>query len=112
MKNIVILVVVLLVFVVFVVYVDVCIIEVVFWFSGNLLVGVDWFELINIGISVVLIVGWKMDDDLVSFSKVVLMSGISLIVVGELVIFIESSDFSVVNIFVSIWFGVSKLVGL
>jgi len=91
---------------------DVRITEVAPWSSGNSPVGADWFELTNTGTSAVSIAGWKMDDDSASFSKAVSMSGISSIGAGESVIFIESSDPSVANAFVSTWFGGNKPAGL
>lgn len=61
---------------------DLIIFEVVFWFSGNSFVGVDWFEVINIGVNVIDIIGWKVDDDFVSFVNVFVFVGVINIVLG------------------------------
>ena len=82
--------------------------EVAPWYSGNTLVGADWFEVTNNGTAALDITGWKMDDNSNSFAAALPLSGITSIAPGESVIFLETTvanTASVIANFKSAWFG-------
>lgn len=93
---------------------QVAITEVAPWSSGSS-VGADWFELTNFGAAAVPIANWTMDDDSNNSNSAVL-SGISSIAPGESVIFLElaagGNATTLINLFVSTWFGGSAPAGL
>ena len=68
----------------------------------------DWFELTNTGSSTIDITGWKMDDNSFSYANSVALLGVTSILAGKSVIFLESSaaNFNTVSTdFKSAWFG-------
>lgn len=86
--------------------------EVAPWSSGNAPVSADWFELTNTGPDAVDITGWKMDDSSANPGAAVALLGITSIASGESVIFLESSNAAIADIFKSAWFGTSAPAGL
>lgn len=77
----------------------------------------DWFELKNIGSSVVDITGWKMDDSSDSFSSAVLLRNVTSIAAGQAVVFIEGTsngtgDTTLDADFTIAWFGANAPAGL
>jgi len=85
--------------------------EVAPWSSGVAPISADWFEVTNIGLSVVNISGWKFDDNSNSFAASVALNGITAIAAGESVIFIESAG-SPATTFKNLWFGPSAPANL
>ena len=85
--------------------------EVAPWSSGVAPISADWFEVTNIGLSVVNISGWKFDDNSNSFAASVALNGITTISAGESVIFIESAG-SPATTFKNLWFGPSAPANL
>ena len=88
--------------------------EVAPWSSGNSgALNADWFEVTNIGSSVVNIAGWKIDDNSNAFANAVALTGITTIAAGESVIFIESSNLTTsAAAFRALWFGANPPAGL
>jgi len=81
--------------------------EVAPWSSGDSPIGFDWFEVTNTSPFAVDITGWKMDDSSGSPAAAVLLNGIDTIAPGESVIFIETSDPTKPDAFLTHWFGAS-----
>jgi len=82
--------------------------EVAAWSSGNSALGVDWFEVTNIGTAAQNIAGWKMDDDSNNFDTGQFLNGISSIAPGESVIFMETPNANLPAKkaqFLSLWFA-------
>ena len=76
----------------------------------------DWFELRNIGSSAVDITGWKMDDSSATFALAVPIRGITSILAGQTIVFLEgnasgSNDGTIDANFITAWFGGSAPVG-
>ncbi|MGE0102664.1 MAG: lamin tail domain-containing protein [Blastocatellales bacterium] len=89
--------------------------EVAPWSSGNSdpSLGVDWFEVTNIGKAAADIVGWKMDDSSKNINNAVALNGITTIAPGESVIFLETSDLAGKSAaFRTLWFGANPPAGL
>ncbi len=88
--------------------------EVAPWSSGNSgALNADWFEVTNIGSSVVNIAGWKIDDNSNAFVNAVALTGVTSIAAGESVIFIESSNLTTsAAAFRTLWFGANPPAGL
>ncbi|MEI9897709.1 MAG: lamin tail domain-containing protein [Chthoniobacter sp.] len=87
--------------------------EVAPWSSGNSSLGVDWFEVTNIGTATVNTTGWRMDDNSNSFAASVPMTGVTSIAPGESVIFMETADLAGLSAaFRSLWFGGNPPAGL
>lgn len=84
--------------------------EVAPWASGNSAVGADWFELTNTGASAVDISGWKVDDNSNSFASSVSLNGVTSIVGGQSVVFIDGNAATAAS-FTSNWFGASVPAG-
>jgi len=63
----------------------------------------DWFEVTNLGPTAVNITGWKMDDNSNAFANSVALNGITSIAAGESVIFMETSNATVVSTFRTAW---------
>jgi len=74
------------------------------WSSGNSPYGADWFEVTNTGTSTVNITGWRVDDDSNNFGNSVALNGVTSIVPGQSVIFIEGNA-TTANAFKTAWFG-------
>ncbi len=80
--------------------------EVAPWSSGNSPVAADWFEVTNSSAMTVDITGWRTDDNSQSFVGAAKLNGVTGIVPGESVIFIETTDLPAKKaIFLSTWFG-------
>ncbi len=80
--------------------------EVAPWSSGNSPVGADWFEVTNTRVTPVDITGWKFDDNSQSPIAAVALNGITSILPGESVIFLESDmPAAIAATFRSNWFG-------
>jgi uncharacterized protein YjiK len=87
--------------------------EVAPWSSGNSPVAADWFELTNVGTSVLNINGWKIDDGSASFASSAALSGVTTIAPGESVIFIETNNLATTKTaFLNNWFGSNVPAGL
>ncbi len=86
------------------------------WSSGNSPLGSDWFEVTNFGTSSVSLVGATMDDNSNSFAVSVPLQGVTSILPGESVIFIEtatSSDLAAkAQTFIDLWYGGTAPAGL
>ena len=83
--------------------------------SGTLSYAVDWFELTNTGSSTLTLSGWKMDDNSFAAASAVALNGITSILAGESVIFLETSASnaaSKIASFKSTWFGSNVPAGL
>jgi uncharacterized protein YjiK len=80
------------------------------WSSGNAPYAADWWEVSNLGSSVVSLVGWKMDDNSNSFGNAVALNGVSSLGPGQSAVFIEG-DASTAAAFESAWFGSSVPAG-
>jgi len=77
----------------------------------------DWFELSNIGSSAIDLTGWKFDDSSPSFATAVALRGVTSILPGQSIIFLESNatgsnDGTIGAAFQSAWFGSSGPAGL
>ncbi|MBO0721915.1 MAG: SdiA-regulated domain-containing protein, partial [Blastocatellia bacterium] len=87
--------------------------EVAPWSSGNSSIGVDWFEVTNIGSASANIAGWKMDDDSRTFNNAVALNGVTTIAPGESVIFLETADLAATSAaFKTLWFGANPPANL
>jgi hypothetical protein len=85
--------------------------EVAPWSSGNSPLGVDWFELTNVGGAAVDVTGWRVDDGSAAFGSSLALNGITSIAAGESVIFLESAS-SLASEFKTLWFGGLAPTGL
>jgi len=80
--------------------------EVAPWSSSVAPLSADWFEVTNMGTSVIDMTGWKMDDNSHAFVSAVPLAGVTSIAPGEAVIFIETSDPTGASAtFQNLWFG-------
>ena len=87
--------------------------EVASWSSSNSAFMADWFELTNTGAATVPITGWRVDDGSPTFATALALNGITEILAGESVIFVESdSPATIVPAFKTAWFGASAPAGL
>lgn len=76
--------------------------------SSNSTYKQDWFELTNPGPVAVDITGWKMDDSSASFSSAVTLNGVSTILPGQSVVFVETdTPGTTLQAFKDAWFGVN-----
>jgi hypothetical protein len=90
----------------------VAITEVAPWSSGNSPIQADWFEVTNLGGTTVDISGWRMDDNSYAFGSSVALRGVTQILGGHSVIFIESGpspdpvvDPALIKKFCQNWYG-------
>ena len=87
--------------------------EVAPWSSTNSPFGADWFELTNTGPATVPITGWRYDDSSPTFATAVALNGITEILAGESVVFLESdSPATIVPAFKTAWFGATPPASL
>lgn len=70
---------------------------------------VDWFEVTNYGITTVLITGWTMDDNSFNYANSVALNGITSLLPGESVLFLESAGGADLEAFRTFWGGVEMV---
>lgn len=78
--------------------------------GGGAAYGADWFELTNTGGSIVDITGWRVDDSSYSFASSAPLAGVTSILPGQSVVFMEG-DGTNNGVFSSSWFGASPPPG-
>jgi hypothetical protein len=78
--------------------------EVAPWGSGNTPYAADWFELTNTGNTTIDLSGWSWDDNS-QIAGTSPLSGVSSILPGQSVVFIDNSDGTAVDAFINSWFG-------
>jgi hypothetical protein len=89
--------------------------EVAPWSSGNTnsTVGQDWFEITNVSETAVNLTGWRFDDDSSSLGESSALLGVSVILPGESVIFLNSANLEPVKTaFINTWFDGIAPVGV
>lgn len=81
---------------------------------ANSRIGVDWFEVTNVGTTTVDITGWKWNDSSdKEFSTAKALNGITSIAPGESVIFLDTTELETKKAeFLSLWFGANPPAGL
>lgn len=77
----------------------------------------DWFEISNLGSTAIDLTGWKIDDSSPTFATAVALRGVTSILPGQSIIFLESNatgsnDGTIGTAFQSAWFGSSVPAGL
>lgn len=77
----------------------------------------DWFEISNLGSTAIDLTGWKIDDSSPTFATAVALRGVTSILPGQSIIFLESNaagsnDGTIGAAFQSAWFGSSVPAGL
>jgi hypothetical protein len=81
------------------------------WSSGDSTYAADWWEVTNTGAEAVDLTGFKVDDDSASFSKAVVVNGVSTLLPGQSAVFTEGTATTAAAL-TSYWFGTDVPAGL
>lgn len=80
--------------------------------ANSTALGDDWFELTNVGSSLVDITGWRADDSSASLGSAALISGVTSLAPGESAVFVTEATSTAVAAFVTNWFAGVAPAGL